>query len=288
MKFLIYLFFRFVITLFSITPFRVLYLFSSFFSFLLFYVIKYRKDVVFNNLRYAFPDWNEAKISDTAYRFYWHLSDITLESIKGFSMKKNQLIKRYKVLNPEIFNVYTGNSNNAICLASHYCNWEWGILATAFQININLLSLYKPLSNKYIEAYLQKRRSVSGMKMVSIYDTKKSFEENSNTFSAYIMAADQCPTNMEKAIWVDFFNRQTACLHGAEYYAHKLQMPIFYFDVKKTRRGFYTLTITKISDPESGLKPGELTSKYMKMLEQNIIAEPAFWLWSHKRWKNKR
>jgi KDO2-lipid IV(A) lauroyltransferase len=30
---------------------------------------------------------------------------------------------------------------------------------------------------------------------------------------------------------------------------------------------------------------GSITTHYVRMLEQRIIEEPAYWLWTHKRWK---
>ncbi|HET6990868.1 MAG TPA: lipid A biosynthesis acyltransferase, partial [Bacteroidia bacterium] len=33
---------------------------------------------------------------------------------------------------------------------------------------------------------------------------------------------------------------------------------------------------------------GEITEKVTRLLEKDIIAQPEYWLWSHKRWKHKK
>ncbi|MEO5107580.1 acetyltransferase, partial [Bacteroides ovatus] len=35
-------------------------------------------------------------------------------------------------------------------------------------------------------------------------------------------------------------------------------------------------------------KEGEITEMFAHRLEQTIRREPAYWLWSHKRWKLNR
>ena len=40
-----------------------------------------------------------------------------------------------------------------------------------------------------------------------------------------------------------------------------------------------------ICESPKGLNYGAITEKHTQLLEQNIMAKPEFWLWSHKRWK---
>lgn len=270
------------------TPFFLLRLFSSFLFIILYYIAGYRKKVVISNLKICFPEKNINEIHNIAKRFFLHLSDITLESLKGFSMTKNQMLKHYKVLNPEVLNDYFQQKKDIICLASHYGNWEWGILAVPGQVQFSMVALYKELSNKFIEKYLINKRAAMGMNMVSIYDTRTSFESQKEKPTGYIMAADQCPSNVEKAVWINFFKRETACLHGVEYYTMKYKMPIVFFDVRKIRRGYYTLKIKKIEYNSEQYKAGLVTSSYMKMLEEIIKEKPEYWLWSHRRWKHAK
>lgn len=284
MKYIEFLFFRINVVIFAITPFRLLYFYSDILNFFLFNVIKYRKKVVLKNLHSSFPEKSETEINNLAKNFYKHLSDITLESIKGMSISEKELKKRYKINNIEILDNYYKEGKSLLCLTSHYGNWEYGILGTGF-LSHEFIALYLPLTNKYSEKYGVKRRSRFGTRMVSIRDSKEVFSEESNRPKAFILAADQSPSNKEKSYVFTFLNQESYCLHGPEAYARKTNYPAVFFEIKKVKRGYYELNIEKFIDDYSSLNDGEITYKYIKRVEENILQKPEFWLWSHRRWK---
>ena len=74
--------------LLSLLPFFILYGISNFISFLLYHIIKYRKEVVFNNLKIAFPTKTEAERIIIAKQFYRYFTDAFIETIKFISLSK--------------------------------------------------------------------------------------------------------------------------------------------------------------------------------------------------------
>jgi KDO2-lipid IV(A) lauroyltransferase len=285
MKFLEFISFRILVTAFWLMPFWKLYLLSDILYILLFHVFKYRRKVVFANVKNSFPEKSEAEILKIVKDYYLHLADITLESVKSMSMSEKTLKKRYVIKNTEIAEEYFKAGKSMLCLTSHYGNWEYGILATNNSMPHQAIALYLPLSNKYSEHYGLKRRKRFGMQMVAVQETKSIFEKYQEKPVAIIMAADQSPSNLERAIWVDFLNRETPCLHGPEAYAHKTGLPVIYLKISKLKRGYYSLEMEKLVDNPSECKPGDITELYFRHLERDIIAKPQFWLWSHRRWK---
>ena len=61
--------------LFSLIPLRVLYLFSDFLYFISYTVLGYRKKVVLDNLRIAFPEKTDEERLLIASAFYHNLAD---------------------------------------------------------------------------------------------------------------------------------------------------------------------------------------------------------------------
>ena len=288
MKFLEYAAFRFVAELFRFLPFFVIYALSDFTRFILYDIFSYRKKVVYENIKNSFPDKTEKEILILCRKFYRHLADITLESIKSMTITTSQIKKRYIVRNTDIANSYYIKGESILCLTSHYGNWEYGILGTNHALKHQAVALYLPLSNKYSEKYGLKRRKRFGMMMVAVQETKSIFKTYPEIPFAIIMAADQSPSNPDKAIWVNFLNRETACLHGPEGYALKTNMPVLYLSVRKPRRGYYELIFENLIENPSKCKQGEVTEKYMSRLEKDIIYKPEYYLWSHRRWKHKK
>jgi KDO2-lipid IV(A) lauroyltransferase len=283
-----FFFFRVFVFLFWITPFWILYIYSDFIFFLFYHILGYRKDVVLENLKNSFPHKSDSELQEIVKGFYKNLSDVIVESLKGLSMSKKELLKRYKVITSEVADKYHGQNRSVIAVASHYCNWEWGVLCFSLQLKHNSVGLYKPMSNKYIDNYIRSRRAAWGMNLVSIYETAEYFEQKNLEPSIYFMIADQSPGDYNKAHWIDFLNQETACLHGPEKYAKLYDLPVVYADVERIKRGYYEVSFLNI-EPNPREKPqGEITLAYMKTLENIILEKPENWLWSHKRWKRKR
>ncbi len=283
-----YIFFRIIIFIFKLIPFWFLYVLSDFVFFLFFYVLKYRKNVVFENLQNSFPLKSKSEILKIAKGFYKNLSDITVEGIKGLTMSKKALVKRYRVINLDFEKEYFDKGTGVIAIGSHYANWEWGALCFSLQFSHETHGLYKPMSNKYIDKFIRKSRAAWGMNLVPINETSKMIEKKYEKPPMFIFVSDQSPSNVKKAHWIKFLNQDTPCLHGAEKYAKQLNIPVVYGNVQRIKRGYYEIEILTVEDKPLETAEAEITKKIHEILEKIIIEKPENWLWSHKRWKHKK
>jgi len=282
-----YYIFRFFVFIFRIIPFFLLYIFADFVYFLLYKVIAYRKKIVRDNLVKSFPSKTKGEIDLIESKFYKNLAVIMLESLKGFSMSAEEIRKRYQIINIDVANNYFAQNKSIIAVAAHYANWEWGIDGVS-HFQHTEIGLYKPLANKYIDNFFKNKRSEANVELVPITETRSEFAKVIQKPRMFVMVADQNPGNKDAAIWVDFLGRDTACLHGPEYYARKYQLPIVYFNVQRVKKGFYTLEVIDLGDKLWEKPQGEITRMFMNTLESLIHQKPEDWLWSHKRWKHKR
>ena len=269
----------------GLVPFPLLYLFSDFARFILQYVTGYRKKVIFSNLKSCFPQLTEKELKVITGSVYKNLSDVLAEGIKGFSMFPRTVKKRHFINNPELIEPWLAQGRSVIALPAHFNNFEWGSMSPGLFTQHPIIAFYKPLSNKYINRFMQWSRSKFGTTLASIYETSLVFERNSQIPSVYIMAADQSPSNASKSYWVTFLGRETAFLHGPEKYARMHNYPVVYVDVKRVKRGYYTLDVVELAENPASLPEGEVTLRYAKKLEEAIRKNPGSWLWSHKRWK---
>jgi len=270
----------------GIIPFFVLYPLSELVSFVLYRIVGYRKNVVRDNLTRSFPNLDKKSLRRLERLSYKNLSDVLLEGIKGFTMTRGQIRRRHLVVNPEILDSFKSEGRTVITLPSHYGNWEWGSLSPGLYIkDFKIVAFYKPLTNPYADRFVRKNRSRTSTMLASIYKTNATFDSLKNEMTAYIMAADQSPSNTKSAVWVDFLGRKTAFLHGPEKYATRYNCPVFFVDIQRVKRGFYRLELILLSDNPAELEPGEITRRYAGKLEEAILKKPENWLWSHRRWK---
>lgn len=287
MNVLVYLVFRIFKFINSLIPLRIIYFFSDAFAFALEHIFRYRQKVITQNLEKSFPEKGVEEIKSIRHKFYRNFSDVMLETLKGYSISSRTLLKRYKCVNPEIANEYFSKGKNIIFAMSHYGNWEWGTQVASSYFKHQLISFYKPFSNKLVDDYINRNRLQHGMVLQSIYKTKFIFRSN-EVPKAYFLLSDQSPGRRRRSYWVKFLNQDTACLHGLENYARLFDLPVIYVNVNRTRRGFYEIGLEEICSTPANTKPGEITAIYMKKLESIIRAQPEYWLWSHRRWKMKK
>ncbi|MFP4556200.1 MAG: lysophospholipid acyltransferase family protein [Bacteroidales bacterium] len=287
MKIVSAFFFYFGVFLIGILPFPLLYIFSNLLRIVLHRVIKYRVDIVRDNLTNAFPEKSKSDLIELEKLVYKNLADIFLEGIKSFSLSTKQINKRHRVLNPQILDSYLNNKQDILGVTGHFANWEWGSLSASTQINASVVAFYKKLNNKYIDRFVRKSRAKFGTILASIDKTSKAFEVNIGRKTVFVMAADQntIRKNLNKSHWFNFFGRSVPFLHGPEKYATLYNLPVVFIDIVRVERGYYEVELSTLAEKPSELPEGEITRRYAQALENRIRRKPEEWLWSHKRWK---
>jgi KDO2-lipid IV(A) lauroyltransferase len=287
MQYIGYLFFRFIVFIFSLIPFGALYKLADFVAWLLFKVIGYRKEVIYKQLNASFPNKSKEEIEQIARASYTNLGDIIVESIKGFSMTEADFRQRYVFTNPSVSNELAAKGQSTIHIAAHYGNWEWGAITYPLWVSSPVLGFYKPLSNVYIEAYGRTKRGMFDIHLIPIGQTAQAFEDFKDQTAAYVFVSDQS-TWSDKAHWVTFLGQDTACPPGADKYARALNATVFYTNIQRVKRGFYEITLELLAENPVNLPEEEVTKRFMARLETILLEKPQDWLWSHKRWKKKR
>lgn len=271
-----------------IIPFPILYATSYIFYLLLYYVIPYRKKIIRQNIERSFPELSAAEHKKIIKGFYKNLSHVFLEAIKGFTISRKSLIKRYKFLNPEAMDELFEKGEDIIAIGSHYANWEWGILAAPIQMRYKIYAFYNRLTNAPIDAYMRRNRNRFGTELIQKRHIKKAFDTQDDIPVCYFFGADQSPALPKGAHWMQFLNQDTCCVRGPEVFARRYRLPVVYFDVQRVKRGYYTVELKIIETDPLNTEPGEITEKYMRTLEQIVKNKPEDFLWSHRRWKHQR
>src|SRR5688572_664727 len=135
------------IKLISLLPIRVLYLFSDFIYFIVYYVTGYRRKVVMGNLLIAFPEKTQKERTRIAKDFYHRLIDTFVETIKFFSWTNRDIEKRFTVDLSGLEEAYkTGRPIHA--LGMHNFNWEYVNWWIAKNINVPFVGIYLPVGSK--------------------------------------------------------------------------------------------------------------------------------------------
>jgi len=145
------------------------------------------------------------------------------------------------------------------------------------------------LKNVFFDNKIQQSRTRFGLELVSVKRTKQLFEELQDERFVMVFGADQSPSRTStNHYWTQFLNQDTAVFYGAEKYAREYNLPVIFAKINKTKRGMYHFELELIEENPADTLKGEITKKHVQLLEQQIINQPEYWLWTHKRWKIKR
>ena len=252
-------------------------------------MIKYRKDVVTENIRNSFPHLSEQELNQLTKRFYKHFANLLVESLKLFSISSNELISRMKVTNPEVLDKYFDKGQNVIMVGGHYNNWEMLAVCMNAQIKHLVAGIYTPLTNPFFENKFSTSRTSLGTVLVSKYNVKEFFEKQHNSPVAIVFGADQSPQHLkENTYWTQFLNQDTPVMFGTEKYAVEHNLPVIFMAISQIKRGYYETTLTLLEEDSANSEYCSITEKHTRMLELQILEQPEFYLWTHKRWKHKR
>jgi KDO2-lipid IV(A) lauroyltransferase len=272
----------------SILPAGILYVLSDYILFpFLYHILRYRRELVKGNINRSFPE-NTADANHVIIKkFYHHLSDLIVESIMLFGLSKEEIIKRGQITNPEILQPYYEQGRSVCLVGGHYNNWEMLTTSIGTQIPHQADGIYTRLQNRWMDRKVNTSRSRFGMRLVHKKTVAEHFEHTANELTATIFAVDQSPRKSQKVYWLDFMEQKTAVAFGAEKYARKYNWPVLYGHIGKVSRGHYTLTLELLSENPNSEIVGKITEMHTRVLEAEIRNNPAYWLWTHNRWKQR-
>ncbi len=269
-------------------PFPLLYLLSDIIFLLLNVFGLYRRKVVLENLKNAFPDKKDNDIKKIAERFFRHFSDLVVEITKMAMMKAPAFRNRMLVTNKELLEYYFSEGRSVVVLTMHYNNWEWGTYI-ASQLSHNVLAVYKPLYDKTFDSYMNATRARFGAEMVpNAQLLRRLFKAQEIKEPVLVwLAGDQTPPFFHK-FWIRFLNQETMFYPGPAAISKRFNFPVIFQHTLKKSRGHYETTFELLVENPAEWSEKEIMKAYIRRMEEVIQEKPEYYLWSHKRWKNRR
>jgi Kdo2-lipid IVA lauroyltransferase/acyltransferase len=269
-------------------PFWFLYRLSDFSFLIIYYLIGYRKAVVFRNLRRAFPEKSETEIRQIARRFYVFFCDMMLETLKMLVMSKKSMKKRVKFNHLELVGYFTQKNQSFFIILGHSGSWEWASPGFELQTPFHVLVIYKPLRNPQMDDLVLKLRTRFGQEATSMKNTLRNIVRLKNELTITAFIGDQRPENQSDAYWTTFLGQATGFLQGTEKLAQKFNRPVVFAAITRPRRGYYEIDFELITETPQQTQVGEITEQFARKLENQIRQNPELWLWSHNRWKYQK
>ncbi len=275
----------------AILPLPVLYVFSDILFPVVYYIARYRRTVVRKNLENAFPEKSKKEIVRIEKAFYRNLCDYWFETVKLLHISEKEMLRRMKFKNMEMVNTMMQDGNSGMMYLGHFGNWEWvPSIALWTDSSISLAQIYRPLRNSVFDKLfltLRKRFGTLGIpKESTLREIIKMRKAGIKSLIGFM--SDQTPSPRNIYYWSSFFHQDTPIYTGVERIAKQTGYYVFYLDITRIKRGYYEAECVLLSDNPKATEDFEITEKYIRLMEKTIQRNPAYWLWSHNRWKYTR
>lgn len=272
----------------SLLPLKILYVISDGLFLIVYHLIRYRRQIVRQNLVSSFPEKSEQEIAGIERKFYHWFCDYFLESIKLLSISEKTLRRHFSSTNPELVEQCFADGQDVATFTGHYGNWEWmSCLGIDLRADRVVGCIYHPLRNAAFDQLFKKIRSHVGGVPIPKKDILRYLADYNarGIRSMFGYIGDQGPKWENIHLWVPFLNHDTPVFTGGERIARKKKQACLYLDIQRPRRGQYVGTYHLITREPQTLEEHEVTRRFFQLLEQSIQRQPEYYLWTHNRWK---
>ncbi len=275
---------------FGALPWSVLYAFTAFVAFLARHVVRFKLDIVRDNLTQCFPERSAHEIDALVNAYYRQLGQVAAEILKTTGLSGEQLETHFTNENFEAIDAEIAAGRSVIILGAHLGNWEWNLHGCTLRIPMQLDAAYKPLHNAGADRQLRLQRERYGANLIAAKRLLREVIARRRQVGMHCVAmhADQMPTSSQGRHWLTFLGRDTAFYPGPGEIARLTGYAAFFIALRRTSRGHYRLIAKPLSGAQEKLDPILFTARYAAVVEAEIRLSPADWTWLHRRWKGTR
>ncbi len=253
-------------------------------------VVRFRRDIVLDNLRHAFgKEKDESQLKDLAHAFYRNLGMTLMEFLSFPRLKKADILEMVHLRREEYFAEVVAQGQGAFLVSGHFGNWE--LLGARMAAEGQPVSfIVKEQSNVRVDRIQNDIRHRIGIGTIrsggtSIREMIKALRQKE--MIGLVGDQDAGPDGY----FTEFLGRQASVFRGTAYFAWKFKVPILTGFIFRQPDGRHVVEL----DAPFGAEPGEeeeaavvrLTEIHTARLAAAIRKAPEQYFWLHRRWKTR-
>ena len=255
---------------------------------LLFYVLRFRRKIAENNIINSFPELDSRARTALLKNHYRSLCEVALEVTGSLAMSPSKLEQHVNFTNLAVIRQALENNQTVLLAIAHHCNPVWAVLAAGQQLQAPVDSIYKPPHLAWLDELTLKSLSRFNITPVPAKTCVIDLIQRAASTRAIAIVADQAPRRSDPAYWTQFMHQDTPFFLGLEKIAQVFRYPVYFMDLKRVSRGHYESTFRLLSEPPYDKHSHEISERFARAVEDQILQSPQDWLWTHRRWKRTR
>jgi KDO2-lipid IV(A) lauroyltransferase len=240
-----------------------------------------------DNLRRAFPEWDEERVQATARGVYAHFATVLLDILWMEGRPVGELLALADVEGLEHMTAALARGGGLISPLAHIGNWEFQGVATASLIG-PVAVVARPLDNPALDRRLVSFRASTGNIVIYKQRALPQVLQNLHAGRAVGIVVDQ-NVQAKDGIFVQFFGRPASTTTVAAALALKTGCPIVPARCVLRGDGRYRMVYGPPVEWSGSGRRGDdvarLTQDIASIIEGWVRETPEQWLWLHRRWK---
>lgn len=252
-------------------------------------VFGFRRNIVQEHLRLAFPERDEAWRRKLLHDSFRHLGREGLATFLLSGLSKEEILARTEVDGLEKLQEAVALGKGVILVTGHFGNWEIGGAGLAGR-GIPLDIIVQHQRNPLFDIDLNRNRARLGLRMIMRGEAPKETLRALRNGRVVGIAGDQ--NRRRGGVFVDFFGRKAATARGAAIFALRTGAPLFLGvsrrlegRIARYRWSMEPIDFIPTGDMDEDVR--HLTQAHTRHLEREIIRTPEQYLWQHRRWKTR-
>jgi KDO2-lipid IV(A) lauroyltransferase len=249
-----------------------------------------RRAVVERQVRAAFPEFDEEKVSRIAKASYESLGRTSIETALLPARSREQVIGMFsRVEGWDVVERAMARGKGILFVTGHLGNWE---LAGSFVAarGIPLEAVARRMQNPLFDRYLTETRQRIGMSVVHDADAVRRVPRAVREQHAIAFLVDQGAVGLAST-WVPFFGRLAKTPRGPAVFALRLGAPVIFGAALRQPDGRYMIGFEEVRTEPSGDREADvdrIVAAYTATLERWVRRAPEQYFWHHRRWKHQR
>ncbi len=256
------------------------------FGSLIWYVFRFRRTIVLDNLQNAFGgEQDKASIRNVAREFYRNLGMTLMEFMAMPRLSPEELVQLVDIEGREHLDAIVEDGRGAVLVSGHFGNFAYLTARLAAEVG-HISFVAKSQSNSRIDTLLNRIWRQLGVGIIGPQAIKEMIRAlRRHEFIG--MLADQ--NAGPEGVLCTFLGRPAYVFRGPAYLSWKLDVPLVTGHIYRRADGRHIIRADPPIYPDRSL-PEEhavraLTEHHVRRLEEAVRRAPDQYYWVHRRWK---
>lgn len=252
------------------------------------YVLRYRRAVIEENLARAFPEKSLGERRVLGRRACVHLAHALFDLFRIPRHRRREYRGAVRVEGLDHFNAAKREGKGVLCLTGHLGSFELSVAGCAKAVHPASLVVksFPPGVDRFINAL----RESAGLGVIHAENALKPMLRALAANEAVAFVLDQNATR-KIGVFVDFFGVPACTMSALALIAARTGAPVVGVTIFRDTDHVNVLRIEPAIPLELKATRDEtvahMTQVYTRFIEQAIRNHPEQWLWTHKRWRTR-